>query len=201
MKLGEYLIPAGRSVRLGSLVRFFTTLCAATLLPSGFVYAAGVVTNYTETNLRAAMAGGGTVTFACDGTITLSNTITISADTILDGSGHQITISGNNSVRVFHVNNDVSFTAMNLTIANGRSTDGAGILNSGSVKLQNCVFTANTVRGLTTFPGDGADKSGGAIYNAGSLTASSCSFLSNSASGGMGYSWVGQGHPPQTYPG
>ena len=32
----------------------------------------GVVTNCTEANLRAALAGGGTVTFACDGTILLS---------------------------------------------------------------------------------------------------------------------------------
>ena len=40
-----------------------------------------VVTNCTEAALRAAMAGGGTVTFACDGTITLASTITNRVDT------------------------------------------------------------------------------------------------------------------------
>ena len=41
------------------------------------------------------------VTFACDGTITLSNTLTVTWDTVLDATGHQITISGSNAVRVF----------------------------------------------------------------------------------------------------
>src|ERR1039458_7126575 len=63
------------------------------LLPLA-AWAGGVVTNCTETALRAAMAGGGVVTFACDGTITLASTITNENDTALDGSGHNVTISG-----------------------------------------------------------------------------------------------------------
>src|ERR1035441_9158796 len=39
------------------------------LLPVA-AWAGGVVTNCTEADLRAAMAGGGVGTFACDGTIT-----------------------------------------------------------------------------------------------------------------------------------
>ena len=62
--------------------------------------AAGIVANCAEASLRAAMAGGGKVTFACDGTISLSGTITNSHDTVLDGAGHQITISGGNAVSV-----------------------------------------------------------------------------------------------------
>jgi hypothetical protein len=61
------------------------------------------VTVCTEAALRTAMAGGGTVLFACDGTITLARTITNFFDTTLDGTGHQITISGGNAVRVFYV--------------------------------------------------------------------------------------------------
>jgi hypothetical protein len=68
------------------------TIALLLLLPVG-VWAGGVVTNCTEAALRAAMAGGGTVTFACDGTIALANTMTNAADTTLDASGHQITIS------------------------------------------------------------------------------------------------------------
>src|ERR1035438_8665037 len=100
--------------------------------------AGGTVTSCTESSLRAAMAGGGTVTFACDGTITLANTISNSLNTVIDGSGHQITISGGNAVRVFYVATNVSFTVINLTIANGQSTDGAGVFNNGGA----LVFTA-----------------------------------------------------------
>jgi hypothetical protein len=95
------------------------------------VRAGGVVTIPTEANLRAAIAGGGLVTFTCDGTITLTSTITNEVNTALDASGHQITISGNDSVRVFFVNSNVSFTALNLTIVNGRSDKGAGVFNDG----------------------------------------------------------------------
>jgi hypothetical protein len=59
----------------------------------------GMVTTPTETNLRAAMSGGGTVTFACGGTITLRSTITNNVDTTLDATGRQITIDGGNAVR------------------------------------------------------------------------------------------------------
>ena len=88
------------------------------LLPVA-AWAEGVVTNCTEAALRAAMAGGGTVTFACDGTISLANTITNVSDTSARWRGHQVTISGNKAVRVFYVNTNVSFTAVNLTIADG----------------------------------------------------------------------------------
>ena len=44
------------------------TLAAAILLIPWVCWAGGVVTNCTEADLRAAMAGGGVVTFACDGT-------------------------------------------------------------------------------------------------------------------------------------
>jgi len=67
------------------------------------VLGGGVVANPNEAELRAALAGGGTVTFACDGTITLATTITNEVNTTVDASGHQITISGSNTVRVFYV--------------------------------------------------------------------------------------------------
>ena len=78
------------------------------------VFSAGVVTNADETTLRSKLAGGGTVTFACDGVIGLSNTIVIATDTILDGSGHTLTISGNTATRIFTVNTNVNFVIKNL---------------------------------------------------------------------------------------
>jgi hypothetical protein len=108
----------------------------------------GVVTECTEANLRAAMAGGGAVTFACNGTITLAATITISIDTALDGSGRQITISSGNAVRVFFVPTNVTLDAVNLSVANGLSTKGGGLYNDGGfVTVSNCAFSGNRAAG------------------------------------------------------
>jgi len=101
------------------------------LLPVA-AWADGVVTNCTEAALRAAMAGGGVVTFTCDGTITLASTITNDFDLTLDGSGHGVTISGGGAVRVFYVSTNTGLTMINLTIANGLGTNGGGgVYNAG----------------------------------------------------------------------
>jgi hypothetical protein len=136
-----------------------------------------VVTNCTEAALRAAMAGGGTVTFACDGTITLASTITNENDTTLDGSGHNVTISGNGAVRVFVVNTNVNFTVAHLTICGGYSSGGSAILNlGGAVNLTDDSFSGNN------------SGYGGAIYNSGgTLNAFNCSFSSNTTHSGLGY--------------
>jgi len=143
------------------------------------VVSAAVVTSCTETNLRAAMAGGGTVTFACDGTITLSNAIAVTQDTVLDGTGHQINVSGNNSVRVFYVAANVNFSMVNLTIANGFSTNGAGIFNDGGLlTLSGVAFQTNVAQTST-----GPAPEGGGIFNrAGTINATNCVFTGNLAS-------------------
>ncbi len=148
----------------------------------------GVVGECTESALRAAMNGGSIVTFACDGTITLSNTLTINTNTLIDGSGHQITISGNNSVRVFSVATNVNFTGANLTIANGWSDRGAGVFNDGGVVIvTNCQFIANRAQGAAGGNNSvGQSVSGGALYNCGVVRAYNCTFASNSAAGGAG---------------
>jgi len=70
--------------------------------------AGGIVSVCDEAHLLAALAGGGTVTFSCSGTITLIATITIAANTTIDGSGQAVTISGDDWVRVFTVNSGVT---------------------------------------------------------------------------------------------
>jgi hypothetical protein len=131
-----------------------------------------------------------TVKFACDGTITLGSTIAFWVDTILDGSGHQVTISGGNLVQVFQVNNNVSLTLINLTIANGLSTNGygGGIYNGGTVNAMNCHFIANQAQGAWGgyYGLPGKDGCGGAVYNSGTLNIIDCSFAWNSARGGKG---------------
>ena len=159
------------------------------------VYRPGIGATNAEADLRAAMALGGTVTFAFDGTIFLANTITNVSDTRLDGTGHQVTISGNNRVRVFCNNANVSFTAVNLTIANGASAGGSAILNlGGAVNLTGVSLCGNTASFDPTGDDPTPPASGGAIFNrGGTVHATNCSFTGNSAHTGTGIAPIRSG--------
>jgi hypothetical protein len=151
----------------------------------------GEVVVLDQAHLLTALAAGGHVTFGGDGTIVLSETLIISQNTIVDGSGHSVTISGNDSVRVFSVNSGVNFTLKNLTIANGfnAGSPGAGgsagglYNNGGTVNVVQGDFVGNATVGGAG--GNGGDASGGAIYNnLGFLNITNTFFVSNSATGG-----------------
>src|SRR5688500_13097004 len=104
-------------------------------------FAEGVVNSCTEADLRAALAGGGTVTFACDGIISLANTLEITSNTVIDGSGRDVTISGGGAVRIFSVASGTQFVLAGINIVNGRHTaEAAALLNSGTVTLRGCSF-------------------------------------------------------------
>lgn len=143
----------------------------------------GVVAECTESSLRSAMAGGGIVTFACDGTITLAATITNTADTVLDGRGHQLTISGGNVVRIFQVATNVQFTAANLILADGFSPGGSAILNvGGTVNLTGVMLRTNFASTAAGYDGLMFPGAGGAIQNVGGvIAATNCSFTGNTA--------------------
>jgi hypothetical protein len=61
------------------------------------------VTACDEATLRAALEAGGTVTLACNGTILLTNTLVITKDVVLDGTGRNVTLDGGGVVRVLLV--------------------------------------------------------------------------------------------------
>jgi hypothetical protein len=166
------------------------TLIVLLICPLG-VRAGGVVTECTEAALREAMAGGGTVTFACDGTILLGDTLTNDVNITFDGAGHQVILNGSNTVRVFYVQPGVTASLMNLTIANGGAGQGAGLFNDGgSVNLKGVSFVTNQATTIIDFaqppwqPGfPQSPGAGGAIYQrTGTLNATNCSFIANSAS-------------------
>jgi hypothetical protein len=189
--------------------------------------ASGVVTTCTEAALRAAMVGGGIVTFACDGTILLARTLTIAASTVLDATGHQVTISGGGGVQVLNVPAGNSLTLIHLTISNGRTSDGTngmwyypgyatsggpgepggGIYNADTLTLLDCVVTANrTGNGGLGYSGaygsglssaGGPGGCGGGIYNAGTLTLSNCTVSGNSTGRG---GMSGASGPSYIYP-
>jgi hypothetical protein len=170
-----------------------------------------VVTNLVTDDVRGAIKRGGSVTFACDGVVVLSNEMQIANDVSIDASGHAITFSGSNVTRIFTVQPGVLFAITNLTLANGRSTNGGAIYNEGTLVAQDCRFLSNAVVGVngvrgtngldgtnsTSFPavtpgtpggpgGNAQNVAGGAILNSGALNLWKCLFLGNQAMAGTG---------------
>jgi hypothetical protein len=175
--------------------------------------AGGVVSACDEAHLLAALAGGGTVTFTCSGTITLTATISILTNTAIDGTGQNVTISGGNAVRVFSIGSPyfqafLNVSLSNLTIADGKAigaTDfaggGGGVANFYSLlNLNNSTFIHNVAPFLgggifsyfgatfvtnSTFIGNGA-QNGGAIFNQGGLHITNSTFFGNAGGSGGG---------------
>jgi Bacterial Ig-like domain len=125
-------------------------------------------------------------------TITLGSQlppITDGAGLVIDGGSAKVTVSGNNAVRVFAVGtptiSGAKLTLNNLTVANGRSILGGGILNAASNTL--------TVRN-STLSGNNANENsasgGGGIWNnGGTITVSNSTLSGNSARAAGGGIW------------
>ncbi len=176
------------------------TSALTTLIPLAAL-ADATVTNCTEADFTAALNSSSRVTFACDGTITLHNTVTISHDTIIDATGRNITISGGNAVRLFLVNSHLALTAINLVLAQGSYTGatsedgrGAGILSQGgTITLVGCQLINHQVVGgkgldgsLFSAPTAGAHGQGAAIWNSdGQVYLTNCLVAENGAKGGV----------------
>lgn len=94
---------------------------------------------------------------------------------ITGASNRVITISGNSTSRVFHVDPGANLTLRYMTIANGEGgAVGGGIFNNGNLTLDR-----STVRNNTAVVGGG-------IFNAGKLTLTRSTLSNNSASGDGG---------------
>jgi hypothetical protein len=172
-------------------------------------FASGVVTNCDQASLEAALAGGGNLSFACSGVIVLTNTLRITTDTVLDGTGQSITISGNDRVRLFTVGSNVSFTIFNLALAHGNDDGapgdaqtpggtgygGAVFVEGGVLHANNCRFIENRATGGsgTNFYDAGSAYGGSVFIDLGALHANNCQFIENRATGGFGidFSYAG----------
>ncbi len=141
----------------------------------------GVVSEPTETALRAAMAGGGTVTFACEGVIRVSSTVTNLADTIIDGTGHQVAIQGN-GVRLFYLPTNTHLMLMNVSLGGGAAQWGAGVFNDGGTLTALGVNWSNNWATTIWTAEPPIPAAGGAIYSrAGTVVATNCTFAGNQA--------------------
>ena len=157
--------------------------------------AGGVVATPTLAAFNAALAGGGTVTFSCSGTITVTNPVSITANTVIDATGQSIILSGASASQIFMVSNGVSLGLNSLIINDGfTTTNGGAIYNRGTLNATNCAFVANYAVGATGTNAVAAGASGqaggsgrgGAIYNIGTASLYVCKFQLNIAAGGSG---------------
>jgi len=205
-------------------------LLACLLLVAGTTRAATyTVTNTTDCStsgcgsLRQALmdafnnAGADTINFASGvtGTITLANGDLIISDPsggslAINGPGaSQLTIDGNQASRIFQVISTSSATISGLTIVNGHSAFGGGVVNMGTLTLVDSVVRGNSSDGdaggilnlgtLTlmnsTVSGNTAGPAGlgGGILNEATLTVTNSTISGNSANDGVGGGIVSRG--------
>lgn len=164
-----------RVLRVASLLQtrsLFGALMFATIAAFG----SGIVSSPSEAALRAALSGGGDVTFNCDGIITLSAPLAITDDTSIVAKMNQITLNGNRAGRLFTVSANAKLELEGLTLANGLSDSGGAICNTGTVRALDCRFVGNLASNIMTLA-----YRGGAVYNAGAFTARQCTFARNIA--------------------
>ena len=107
--------------------------------------------------------GGTTINFApsAAGTITLTHgALDVKTNLDIEGPGARgLTIDGNKASSVFNIAPGVNTTIAAVTIANGKSAEGGGINNAGTLRLQN-----------TAVSNSAASHLGGGIYSTGTLT-------------------------------
>jgi hypothetical protein len=125
----------------------------------------------------------------------LASTITNALDTLLDGRGHDVTLGGNNAVRLFNVGTNTSLAIINLTLANGFSSCGSAIVNyGGKVSLTGATLRTNVATTTAVFDGSTPFGAGGAICNlGGTIGATNCTFIGNEAYAGPGFPSSGGG--------
>jgi Big-like domain-containing protein/Calx-beta domain-containing protein len=215
--------------RLSFLLVWVLTAFAA---PRSFTATVSTLADSGPGSLREAIAAGGTVDFAVTGTITLtSGELVINGPLTINGPGAaQLTVqrsatAGTPEFRVLRVQSG-SVTISGLTIRNGfvgaTYGNGGGILNEGSLTLNDCIVSGNRstgeyTRGTGVFNGSNATlianrcvladnagageySEGGGLYVFGEVTLNDSTVSGNSGGGfysrggGMHVDYFGTGH-------
>ena len=157
------------------IMAIFVILGVKRPLSAASVVGNGTPGSCTESALNSALSGGGSVTFNCGAnpvTITVTSEKNITANTTIDGGG-LVTISGGNSTRVFHVQNNnnasgYAFVIRNLKVVNGRSANNGGgisVERLSSLTIENSTFSGNVGHngGAIATDGWGANDGGVAV--------------------------------------
>jgi filamentous hemagglutinin family protein len=136
------------------------------------------IANSPDNTIRFDTAGAfatpQTIVLGGNGALELTNTQR--STTVLAPGADRLTVSGNNSTRVFSLNPGVTASLNDLTIAQGQagSGNGGGILNQGSLSLSRSAVQASTA------------TNGGGIFTTGNLTVIDSTIAGNRASNGGG---------------
>ncbi|NES04970.1 MAG: DUF4347 domain-containing protein, partial [Okeania sp. SIO2F4] len=122
-----------------------------------------------------------TITLAGDPIEGIPGQLLITDDLTIEGTGAaNLTISGNNTSRVFSIGNTATVanvTINSVTISNGLATNGGGIY----------AYSGTTVTiNNSTISGNSATSNGGGIYSEGSITLDNSTISGNRASNGAG---------------
>ncbi len=154
----------------------------------------------------------------CDGTIIVTPEIRIEADTIIDATGRNIVLSGNNINSVFWIWEEKKLDLIDLTLTEG-AVFGAVRNLGGTVSLNNCVISRSTsmsgggIRNenwMNTYVGTmsltntvvsdnnaytaNSNAVGGGINNDGIMTLTNCTVTRNSATTVSGHAMAGAIH-------
>lgn len=188
---------SGQSTLPGSKLAWWS-LAVAALLVASFLLAAparaggtvgtGTAASCTEAALDAALTGGGTVTFNCGGskTITFTSEKVITQDTVIQGGGVTI-FNGGSSTRLFRVVEPARLTLSDLTLTKGYNpNDGGAILNFGTLTLNNVEARENA-----------SGTCGGVVWTRGAAIITNSRFEANSAVSGGGVICTSNGGAPR----
>lgn len=173
----------------------------------------GTVSDSTSLGLEDKLKEtSGLITFATNGNYQLTNWV-VRTNTMIDGSGYNVTITANSHSRIFTISTNVTLTLTNVTLSGGKTNQGAAIYNNGGILVcSNVTFVGNSATNASGANGtagsgghiaggtgaNGGASYGGAIYNnQGPMTLIFCTFTNNTASagnggnGGNGYNGLG----------
>jgi Dockerin type I domain len=135
--------------------------------------------------------GDNTIQFSVTGRITLNSALPDLSNTTglmdIEGPGAaNLTVSGNNEVRVFQVDSGADVTLSGLTITGGAANSGGGIYTSGTLTVANSTIDNNSAS-----PSFYGSSYGGGIYNTGTLTLTNSTIDNNGADNEVdaGYSY------------
>jgi hypothetical protein len=133
--------------------------------------------------------GDNTIKFSVTGTIGLKSALPDLNNTTglmdIEGPGaSNLTVSGNNQVRVFQVDSGAYVDLVGLTITAGSADSGAGIYNAGTLSISGSAIDKNSA----SSPAVSDSSYGGGIYNTGVLTVINSTISNNTTAT---YSLVG----------
>ena len=159
----------GRASPAAALLAVVALTALAVPADGGGVVGHGNPASCTEAALDTALAGGGTVTFDCGGSVVIPVTAvkTLTTTTTVDGTGQQITLDGGGTTRLFETTYQFApftITLRNLTLRNARAADFGGAVR---LVYQDHLTTLN-VEGVrfvdNVAAASGDDVGGGAIH-------------------------------------